>query len=205
MHQIRRDVGSTQALSETAIALCNEQGFALWRSMSLVFHGWTLAEQGQAQQGIAQIREGLDNWEETGSKAQLSYLLALLAEAYAKADQTELGLASVAEALDFIDRSNERFYEAELYRLKGQLMRSPTIGDQAEAEACFHQALDSARYHHAKFLELRAATSLARLWQSQGRDQDAYELLAPVYEWFTEGFDTADLLKAKTLLAELSI
>ena len=100
----------------------------------------------------------IDGWGETGSKQLLSYLLALLAEAYAKAEQTEAGLATVAEAFDFIDSSGERFYEAELYRLKGRFLLSPMRGDHAGAEACFHQALDSARHHKAKSLELRQQT-----------------------------------------------
>jgi len=144
--------------------------------------------------------------------------LGLLAEAYGCVGQTEAGLTVLADALAGVARTGERLWEAELYRLKGELLLQP--GDQglesgvltadaglqtrdAEAEACFRQALDIARRQQAKSLELRAAMSLSRLWQHQGKRAAAYELLAPVYGWFTEGFDTADLQEAKALLDEL--
>ena len=132
------------------------------------------------------------------------YLLALLAEASGKAGQAEAGLSVLAEALAIADKNGERFWAAEIHRLKGDLLLARLSGHHAEAETCFHQALDIARHQQAKSLELRAATSLARLWQSQDKRQDAYDLLAPVYGWFTEGFDTADLKEAKALLKELS-
>ena len=103
-----------------------------------------------------------------------------------------------------MDTTELRYYAAELYRLKGALLLQQAVPDAAQAAACFHQALDVARQQQAKSFELRAATSLARLWQSQDKRQEAYDLLAPVYEWFTEGFDTADLQEAKTLLQELA-
>lgn len=110
----------------------------------------------------------------------------------------------LAEALAYIEQAGERWWEAELYRLKGELLLLQSADNHAKAETCFHQALDIARQQQAKSWELRAATSLARLWQSHGKCQDAYDLLAPVYEWFTEGFDTADLQEAKLLLIELA-
>jgi predicted ATPase len=112
-------------------------------------------------------------------------------------------LAALAEALAVLDTTELRYYAAELYRLKGALLLQQAVPDAAQAEACFQQALDVARQQQAKSWELRAATSLARLWQSQGKRQEAYDLLAPVYHWFTEGFDTADLQEAKTLLDQL--
>ncbi len=108
------------------------------------------------------------------------------------------------EAQTVAETHEERFWEAELHRLKGELLLQQSPDNRPEAETCFNQALSIARNQQAKSWELRAATSLARLWQSQGRRQDAYDVLAPVYEWFTEGFDTADLQEAKTLLDELS-
>ena len=110
----------------------------------------------------------------------------------------------LAEALTLVDTTGERWYEAELYRLKGALLLQQSSDNQAEAETCFQQAIDIARSQQAKSLELRAATSLARLWQQQGKRQEAHDLLAPVYNWFTEGFDTADLKDAKALLDALS-
>ncbi len=109
----------------------------------------------------------------------------------------------ITKALSLADQAGERFYEAELHRLKGELLRSLALSHDSEAETCFYRALAIARHQHATSWELRAATSLARLWQSQEKRQEAYDLLAPVYHWFTEGFDTADLQEAKALLAEL--
>ena len=129
--------------------------------------------------------------------------MALLAEVYGRARQPEAGLKAATDALALVEQQGERYYEAELRRLKGKLLLSKSSDNQIEAETCFHQALNVARHQQAKSWELRAATSLARLWQSQGKRQEAYELLAPVYGWFTEGFDTADLIEAKGLLDEL--
>src|SRR5262249_6236541 len=117
--------------------------------------------------------------------------------------QPEAGLTVLAEALTLADTTGERWYEAECYRLKGVLLLQQHSDNQAEAESCFHKALEIACNQQAKSLELRAATSLARLWQQQGKRQEAHDLLAPVYGWFTEGFDTVDLQDAKVLLAEL--
>jgi predicted ATPase len=117
--------------------------------------------------------------------------------------QPEAGLTTIAEALTLADTTEEGFYEPELYRLKGELLLQESLDHQVEAEACFHHALDIARNQQAKSLELRATTSLARLWQQQGKCQEAHDLLAPVYHWFTEGFDTADLQDAKALLEVL--
>ncbi len=122
----------------------------------------------------------------------------------AQSGQAEEGLVGLAEALAVMDTMEVRFYAAELYRLKGVLLLKQAVPDASQAEDCFQQALSIARHQHAKSLELRAAMSLARLWQSQDKRQDAYDLLAPVYNWFTEGFDTTDLQEAKTLLQELA-
>ena len=127
---------------------------------------------------------------------------------YGKAGQAEEGLAALAEALTVVDKSGERFYEAELYRLKGTLtLQSQVQGPKSqveEAEACFHRAIEIARRQQAKSLELRAAMSLARLWQQQGKKEEARQMLAEIYGWFTEGFDTKDLQEAKALLEELA-
>jgi predicted ATPase len=139
-----------------------------------------------------------------GTTLFLSLFRARLAEAYADLGQVKTGLAVLDEAFMGIEQNGECFWESALYRLKGALLLSPSSDDQAEAETCFHQALTVARQQHAKSLELCAAISLARLWQSHGKRQAANDLLAPVYGWFTEGFDTADLIDAKTLLDELS-
>ncbi|HSX77531.1 MAG TPA: hypothetical protein VLQ80_03005, partial [Candidatus Saccharimonadia bacterium] len=126
--------------------------------------------------------------------------LAHLAEAYGEVGQTEEGLTVLAEALAVVDKTGERYWEVEIHRLKGELLLALSAEKHAEAETCFHQALAIARHQQAKSLELRAATSLSRLWQRQGKRAEAYELLAPIYGWFTEGFDTPDLREAKALL-----
>ena len=147
---------------------------------------------------------GLAGWRATGAELVQPYFLALLAEAYEKAGQAEEGLLVLAEALALVRTSGERRKEAELYRLKGELLLARSPEHHRQAEACFHQALALARRQQAKSLELRAAMSLSRLWQQQGKRGEARELLAPIYGWFIEGFDTADLQEAKALLEELS-
>ena len=128
--------------------------------------------------------------------------LCTLAEAEGKAGRPEQGLTSLAEALALVEKTDERHWEAELNRVKGELLLLQ--GDEAEAEASFHKAIEVARRQQAKLWELRAATALARLWQKQGRVDEARELLAEIYDWFTEGFDTPDLKEAKALLERLS-
>jgi predicted ATPase len=133
----------------------------------------------------------------------LLYFLALLAEVHGILGEPEAGLTALAEALTLRDTTGERAWEPELYRLKGELLLQLNSDNQAEAETCFHQAITVARAQQAKSFELRATTSLARLWQQQGKRQEAHDLLVPVYGWFTEGFDTADLKDAKALLDTL--
>src|SRR5215831_1851131 len=145
------------------------------------------------------MQQGLTAYRATGAELFWPFWLAMLAEVYGEVGQTEAGLTVLAEALAVVDKTGERFWEAELYRLKGELLLSQAshIG---EVEACFRQALDIARHQEAKSLELRAAMSLSRLWHQQGKRQKAYDLLAPVYHWFSEGFDTADLQETKARL-----
>jgi predicted ATPase len=180
--------------------------------------------------GIAQIHEGMAAWRATGAELLRPYFLALLAEAYRKAGQAEEGLRVLDEALMTVRDTGERWWEAELYRLKGELLHrhatgkedsrmAPTasatgaeveIGEAGRlpavvaAETCFLQALDIARRQQAKSLELRAVLSLSKLWQRQGKDDADRGLLTETYGWFTEGFTTADLKEAKALLDELS-
>jgi predicted ATPase len=152
---------------------------------------------------MAQMRQGMAAWQATGAEVDRPYFLALLAEEYGKVDQKEEELSVLAEALALVHRSGDRYWEAELHRLKGEMLLIQAIPDKAQAETCFQQALAIARRQEAKALELRAAMSLSRLWQQQGKRAEAYDLLAPVYGWFTEGFDTADLQGAKALLEAL--
>jgi predicted ATPase len=169
-----------------------------------VLRGWALAEQGQGAEGIAQIRQGLAAWQAMGEALYQPRFRALLAEIYGNVGQPETGLTVLAEVLADVHNTGLCYCEAELYRLKGELLLQQATGSGDEAEICFRQALDIARRQQAKSLELRAATSLARLWQQQGKRAEARELLAPIYGWFTEGFDTADLQKAQALLKALA-
>ena len=206
VHQFRREVSRIHALTEALLALCREQGFGLLLTAGTILQGWALAEQGQAEAGTAQMRQGLAARRTTGMETSETFYLALLAEGYGRSEQPEEGLKILAEALAAVDQSGVRFYEAELYRLKGELLlaQASTGHEVQEAEACFRQALAVARRQQAKWLELRAAISLSRLWQQQGKRDAARHLLAEVYGWFTEGFETPDLTEAKALLREFA-
>ena len=153
---------------------------------------------------MAQMRQAVAAFEAIRSRVLRPYCLALLAEAHGKVRQTEAGLAALAEALTVAHNNGEHHYEAELYRLKGELLLKQDVPDAQEAESCLCQAVDVARQQQAKSFELRAAMSLSRLWQQQGKRTEARALLAPIYGWFTEGFDTADQQEAKVLLEELA-
>jgi TOMM system kinase/cyclase fusion protein len=212
LHQLHREGHLTYERAETVIALGAEQGFALWVAGGTVLRGWALAEGSSApaggqryvEEGIAQMQQGLDAWRATGAQVARPYFLALLAEAYGKVEQVEEGLTLAAKGLGAAHDKEERRWDAELYRLKGELLLARPVEQDTEAETCFHQALAIARRQQAKSWELRAAMSLSRLWQQQGKQAQAYDLLAPIYSWFTEGFATADLQEAKALLDEWS-
>src|SRR5262245_29696088 len=166
--------------------------------------GAALVAQGQGEAGIAQMHQGLAAIRATGQRLSLSAYLARLAEACGNSGQAEEGLRLLAEALVHVDHTGERYYEAEVYRLKGELLLRQAVPDSLQAETCFQQGLTIARHQQARSWELRAATSLGRLWQQQGKHTAAYDLLVSVYGWFTESFDTADLQEARTLLEELA-
>jgi tetratricopeptide (TPR) repeat protein len=206
-HRLRREGPAAQRHAEAVVALASEHGFAQRLAQGIMQRGWALADQGRVAEGIAQMRQGLAALQSTGAAQGVPGRLGLLAEAHGKAGQIEEGLRVVAEALTMIDHNGERRRESELYCLKGELLLLQVTGQQevsspllATAEACFRQALAVACRQQAKSLELQAATSLARLWQSQGKRTEAYDLLAPIYGWFTEGFDTTDLQEARALL-----
>jgi len=203
LHQFCQDSHAVQEQVEPLITLASEQQFAFLLTSAMIWQGWALTMQGQSEEGIAQLRQGLTSYQATGAVQKRPYFLAMLVEAYKKAEQIEEGLIVLAEALAFAEKTEECWYEAELHRLKGQLLLQQSPDNATEAESCFQQAITIAQNQSAKSWELRSATSLARLWQSQGKRDEAYDLLAPVYNWFTEGFDTADLKDAKALLDEL--
>jgi predicted ATPase len=230
LHCLRREAQAAQAQAEAMVALAGQHVLPGMVARGTVLRGWALAAQGQSTEGIAQIHQGMDALCTMGGEAaQHRYRLALLAEAYAWIGQTSEAVCLLDEALALTQQYGGHFYQAEVYRLTGEvlLMQEASGGvlgspplelsmreghedegtgqspRQAEAETWFRQALDIARQQQAKSLELRAAMSLSRLWQRQGKRKAAYELLAPIYGWFTEGFDTADLQDAKALLAML--
>jgi predicted ATPase len=203
LHQHRREALAVHEQAEAATTLATEHGFAMWLPWGTILHGWARAMQGQSEAGIAEMRQGLAADLVTGAKTWWPYHLGLLAEAYGEGGHSEEGLPLLTEAWAMMDTTESRWYKAELHRLKGELLQQ-SPDKYTEAETCFRQAITVAQSQQAKSWEIRAATSLARLWQSQGKRQDAYELLSPVYGWFTEGFDTADLKEAKLLLQELA-
>jgi predicted ATPase len=203
LRQYRREVQGVQEWAEAALSLSTEQSFPVFVAVGTLLGGWAIAMQGAGEQGVARMHQGLVAYQATTAELQRPWYLALLAEVYGKRGQAEAGLGLLAEALTTLHRSAECVHEAEVYRLQGELLLTLPEDNQAEAEICFHQALDIARRQQAKSWELRAATSLAKLQRRQGKRKEAYDLLAPVYGWFTEGFDTADLKDAKSLLNEL--
>jgi predicted ATPase len=198
-----RDVPAVAEWAERLIRLCREQDFALWLAGGMLLQGWALTMQGRWEEGIAQMRQGLTDWRATGAELWQPFFLALLADAYARAGQIDAGLGAVDEALALIRTTGECWWEAEIYRLKGEGLRRQVVPDEQQADVCFRQALDTARQQQTKSLELRAAMSLSRLWQHQGQRGKAQRLLVESYAWFTEGFDTADLQEAKVLLDTL--
>jgi predicted ATPase len=203
-HQFRHEGRATQERAEVAMSLAMEQGFPYWIVHSVILRGWALVQQGQAQEGSEQLTQGLRAFRATGIEINRSYVLALLAEAQGALGEPEAGLAVLVEALALVDTMGVHWYDPELYRLKGELLLQQSSDNHAEAETCFQQAISIARSQQAKSFELRAATSLAKLWQQQGKRQEAHDLLAPIYGWFTEGFDTTDLQEAKALLEALA-
>ena len=193
---------SEAARAEELLALSTEHGFAFFKTMGTIHRGRCLAIEGREAEGIAQMTEGLAAFRSTGAVSFLPRFLILIAEAYGRARQPLVGLEHLTEAIDIIERTEGREYEAELYRVRGQLLLA--LGDRAAAEESYCTALAVARRQSAKLWELRVSTSLACLWRDQGKHTEARDLLAPIYGWFTEGFDTQDLKEAKALLDELA-
>jgi predicted ATPase len=206
LRQYRREVTAVLWTAEATTAIATEHGLSFWRACGQVMRGWALAGQGERANGIAQLREGLTAWKAAGSETYRTYFLALLAEALGQDGQIEEGLGVLAEALAQMHGTGEGFHGAELHRLQGEflLRREAAEVTGREAEACFRRALTTARQQQAKSLELRAAMSLTRLYQKQGRPAEARPMLAECYDWFTEGFDTPDLQEAKALLEQLA-
>jgi predicted ATPase len=202
VHHARREVAVVQERAEALRVLCTEHKFAYYLAWGTVLQGSAWAAQGAWAEGLAQIREGLAAWQAVGGRALWHWFHALLAEACGRAGQIEDGLRALSEALEAMQTREDRLYETEVYRLQGELLQQ-SAAQQGEVEEHLQQALAVARRQEAKSPELRAAMSLARLWQRHGKRAEARELLAPIYCWFTEGFDTTDLQEAKALLDAL--
>ncbi len=206
-YQFLYDARTVQQRAEALIVLCDEQGISALSTWAIVQRGWALAMQGQTEVGINQIHQALATFRATEAENWRPYYLTLLAETQGKIGQGEEGLAALAEALTLVDSTGEHMYEAEMYRLKGELTPQSQVASRKsqveEAEACFLKAIEIARRQQAKSWELRASISLARLWQQQGNRTEAHNLLSNVYYRFTEGFDTKDLQEAKALMDEL--
>jgi predicted ATPase len=203
-HFFLRDISTIQKEAKELIQLSTEQGFPIWLAFGKLLEGWTLAMEGQGEVGIAQISKAASDILATGMEQKRPFNQAILAEVYGNAGKFEQGFHLLAEAQASVKKTGERLWEAEIHRLEGKLLLAMSAENQSEAEICFQQALDVARHQKAKSLELRAAMSLSRLWQGQGKRTEAQKLLAEIYGWFTEGFDTADLKNAKMLFEELS-
>jgi len=201
VYQSLREPERTREIGRACIALCDEQAIQAERAWVMCPYGWAIAELGQAEDGVSQINAALEIQLAIGLQVARPQSLAILTETLWHAGRTQEALDAVEEGLAVSERNGERYYDAELWRLKGELLKLQEA--TPEAEACFQKAIEIARQQAAKSLELRASTSLASLWQKQGKQKEAHRALSGIYEWFTEGFDTADLVDAKVLLAEL--
>ncbi|HEY4857125.1 MAG TPA: hypothetical protein VIH98_10735 [Xanthobacteraceae bacterium] len=184
------------------MTLSIEHGFPHHIAQCMVWRGWALAGEGQIESGLSLLREGVARYRQTESLSLVALFLAALGEAAGRAGKLQEGHDAVVEALSIVARTEERCIEPELHRLQGGLFR--LLCQEQDAEACLHRAITIAREQGAKLWELRAVTSLARLWRDQGKRGEALDVLAPIYNWFTEGLDTPVLKEAKALLEELS-
>jgi DNA-binding winged helix-turn-helix (wHTH) protein/tetratricopeptide (TPR) repeat protein len=236
LHIVLQKVEEVQKRAEEVLTLSAERGLVHWEAQAIALHGWVLAQQGQEEEGVAQIRRGLAAYQDTGARLARPMLLGLLAETYRKIGHAEEGLTVTKEALALARQTGQQVQEIWLSWLTGELLLqstgkscprqvkvnqnksgvrspesevtrpqllAPSPQAEAEAEAYFHQAIAAAQRQGAKWLELRATTSLGRLWQQQGKKDEARQMLAAIYGWFTEGFDTAGLQEARVLLEEL--
>jgi predicted ATPase len=202
-HQ-RREVQKTQEWTDASMSLSTEQGFGYWPPLGTILHGWVVSEGSDAAEGIIQMRQGLMALQAGGTEIPRAYALGLLAAAYRQTGQLREGIKVLDEAFAAVNKTGGCWAEAELHLLKGELLMGREASNTEQALICFKQAIAVARRQQAKSLELRAVMSLSRLRQSQGKNAEAKQLLADIYGWFTEGFDTSDLRAAKALLEELA-
>jgi len=199
-----RAAPAVEASARAMIEASERHGFPHYLTLAHILHGWAVAEQNPHGEGIVELSEALAPFRASGGLVRLPYYLSLLGEAHARAGAPSQALEAFDEALDVVERTGERRWEAEINRLKAVQLLTHAPNDTESAQRILQHALDVARGQKAKSLELRAATSLARIWHEQGKVTAARDLLTPVYHWFTEGFDTADLKAAKARLDDLS-
>jgi predicted ATPase len=204
LHHRRRDIPAVQSQADALLTLATAQGFPLWAGFATCWLGWALVMQGGGEAGMTQLRQGLAAVLATGQTLSRPFCLVLLAEAAGQAGQIAEGLRLLAKALTAFETSGRGDMRSEAYRLQGGLLLRQAVPEVAQAEVCFQQALSLARRQRARSWELRAAMSLSRLWHGQGRRTEAQALLSEIYNWFTEGVETADLREAKLLLEELA-
>ncbi|MFN2286551.1 MAG: BTAD domain-containing putative transcriptional regulator, partial [Anaerolineae bacterium] len=205
LHRWRHEVADVQPIIEAELKLWHEHKIELAKAGAMMEKAWTLSEQGHPDEAIPMFEKGLSVWHKIGMCNHQTEWLGVLAEMYAKAGRPEQGLDLLEEALAFMRQSNERYHEAELYRIRGLLRLQQNKDKTEEAEADFHKAIAAARRMEARMCELRATMCLARLWRQKGKRKQAHQALAEIYGWFTEGFDTLDLKEAKSLLDELTV
>jgi predicted ATPase/class 3 adenylate cyclase len=202
LHQFRQEPAGVRDRVEAALAICNEHGFSYYRAWAKILAGWSDAEQGEVDQGVTRVTQGLCDIRATGAELRLPYYLGLIAELSHRAGRDDGAAGALSEAMAVAQRNEESWNDPNLHMLKGRL-GSATAGENAEHEACLRQAIAIAKTQGAMSLVLRATVSLARLQAERGRGVEARDLLAPVYGWFTEGFGTPDLVKARVLLEKL--
>ena len=216
VHRFRGEYAAAHEYAHAVIALAREQDFAFWVSLGQLAHGWALTDQGRVEEGLGLVERAMTALHTIGPHQQ-PFVFCLGAEAYRKGGQPAQGLAILEPAIAHIDQTGERSQQADVFRLKGELLLEQAAQDGrlangqrgappapvVEAERCFQRAISLAQRDGAKSLELRAAISLSRLWKDQGRVDAARRRLADIYDWFTEGFDTADLRQARNLLTQL--
>lgn len=204
VHVFRREPAAARERAKTTMQMSAQHSNPYFLAWATALHGWALAIEGRIEDGVAEIDQGVGAYAAIGSQTWLPYFLALRAEAYARVKRIDDGLAAASEGLALADKTEERCWQAELNRIKGELLLAVSSDNRTEAERRFSGAVDIACRQQAKSWELRATIDLARLWQDQGKRKEAYDLLSPIYGWFTEGFDTADLKDAKALLDALT-
>jgi predicted ATPase len=203
-HQLDRNPLAVREQSEFLITFATEHSLPFWQALGGIFHGWASAESGRLEAGIAELQRGLAAYRATSGRLYLPYALTLLADLHRQAGERAAGLAALAEAHRVIGATGVRGFEAHAHRIEGQLLLAGPEPEPDAAERCFRRGMTVARGQGARLSELRAALQLGALWRDQGRRAEAYDLVAPLYTWFNEGRDTADLREAATLLGQLA-